>query len=212
MTALVAGTQFRGQFESRDARGCIDEVKKRRERHPLSSTRSTILVGAGDAEGVDERGQHLKAGALARARFRSSARPRFDRVPQAHRKGRGAGAALPAGHRSTSRRSNRRCEILKGIKKYYESYHGVKVSDELIRRTVVLSERYITDRYLPDKAIDLYGRGLSSYMRDASSPLIDEYQHAVSRELTPSQARTEESAIELQENRNRGGLPPARRA
>ena len=192
MTAIVAGTQFRGQFENR-MKGLIDEVKK------LGNIILVIdeihsIVGAGDAEGGMNAANILKP-ALSRGEIQVIGATTLTE----YRKHIENDSALerrfqPVMINEPSIEST--VEILKGIKKYYETFHGIKISDELIRKMVVLSERYITDRYLPDKAIDIMDEA-SSYMA-MHSPLINEL-NSLSRELTALNER--KSAIESQENK-----------
>ena len=192
MTAIVAGTQFRGQFENR-MKGLIDEVKK------LGNIILVIdeihsIVGAGDAEGGMNAANILKP-ALSRGEIQvigattlTEYRKHIENDSALERRFQPVIINEPSVESTV--------EILKGIKKYYESYHGIKISDELIRKMVVLSERYITDRYLPDKAIDIMDEA-SSYMA-MHSPLINEI-NTLSRELT--RLNEQKSAIEFQENK-----------
>lgn len=151
LTALVAGTQFRGQFESR-IRGLIEEVKKDGN-IILFIDEVHNLVGAGDSEGSMSAANILKP-ALSRGEIQVIGATTFAE----YRKYIEKDAALERRfqHVKIAEPSvSRAIEVLKGIKPYYESYHRVSVSDQLINRIVILSERYITDRFLPDKAIDL---------------------------------------------------------
>lgn len=151
LTALVAGTQFRGQFESR-IKGLVDEVK-REGNIILFIDEVHNLVGTGDAEGSMNAANILKP-ALSRGEIQVIGATTFNE----YRKNIEKDAALerrfqPVKIEEPSIDDTYR--MLLGIKSYYESYHRVKISDALIRRTVELSERYINDRFLPDKAIDL---------------------------------------------------------
>ncbi len=152
LTSLVAGTQFRGQFESR-VKGLIEEVK---------SVGNVILfideihnlVGAGDAAEGSMNAANIMKPALSRGEIQVIGATTFTE----YRKYIEKDAALerrfqPVTIEETSIESA--IEILLGIKGYYEGFHGVTVSDELIKKIVTLSERYVCDRYLPDKAIDL---------------------------------------------------------
>ena len=151
MTALVAGTQFRGQFESR-IRGLIEEVKA--DGHIILFIDEVhTLVGTGDAEGSMNAANILKP-ALSRGEIQVIGATTFEE----YRKYIEKDAALerrfqPVTVEEPSEQAA--FEILQGVRGYYEQYHGVTVSDAVLRRTVTLAERYITDRYLPDKAIDL---------------------------------------------------------
>ena len=151
LTALVAGTQFRGQFESR-MKGLIDEVKR------LGNIILVIdevhnIVGAGDSEGSMNAANILKP-ALARGDIQvigattlKEYRKYIEKDAALERRFQPVYIGEPSVAETT--------EILKGIRSYYETFHGVTVSDEMCRRAAEMSERYITDRFLPDKAIDL---------------------------------------------------------
>ena len=151
LTALVAGTQFRGQFESR-IKNLVDEVKYNGN-IILFIDEVHNLVGTGDAEGSMNAANILKP-ALSRGEIQVVGATTFTE----YRKNIEKDAALerrfqPVKIEEPSIKDA--TEILIGIKKYYENYHRVRISDELVKKTVILSERYITDRFLPDKAIDL---------------------------------------------------------
>jgi len=151
LTGIVAGTQFRGQFESR-MKGIIEEAK---------SLGNIILVidelhnimGAGEAEGAMNAANILKP-ALARGEIQvigattlNEYRKHIEKDSALERRFQPVIVDEPSVEEAI--------EILKGIKDYYENYHKVKIPDEVIEAAVVLSERYITDRYLPDKAVDV---------------------------------------------------------
>lgn len=151
LTALVAGTQFRGQFEGR-IKGLIDEVKKAGN-IILFIDEVHNLVGTGDAEGSMNAANILKP-ALSRGEIQVIGATTFEE----YRKYIEKDAALerrfqPVKVEEPSIEDT--VSVLMGIKDYYEKYHAVKVADELIPKIVRLSERYISDRFLPDKAIDL---------------------------------------------------------
>lgn len=151
LTALVAGTQFRGQFEGR-IKGLIEEVKKDGN-VILFIDEVHNLVGAGDSEGSMSAANILKP-ALSRGEIQVIGATTFAE----YRKYIEKDAALERRFQSVKivePSINQTIDILKGVKDYYESHHRVRISDELIRSLTVLSERYITDRFLPDKAIDL---------------------------------------------------------
>ncbi|MCR5648870.1 MAG: ATP-dependent Clp protease ATP-binding subunit [Oscillospiraceae bacterium] len=157
LTALVAGTQFRGQFESR-MKGMIDEVKKQGNIILVIDEVHTI-VGAGDAEGSMNAANILKP-ALSRGEIQVIGATTFAE----YRKHIEKDSALERRFQPVIVNEpsiSDSIEIIKGIKRYYEDYHGVTISDEMARQAVVLSERYITDRYLPDKAIDLIDEACS---------------------------------------------------
>lgn len=151
MTALVAGTQFRGQFESR-IKGLIDEVK-REGNIILFIDEVHSLVGTGDSEGSMNAANILKP-ALSRGEVQVIGATTFNE----YRKHIEKDSALerrfqPVKIEEPSVEDT--VAVLSGIKEYYEKYHGVTLSDGIIRQAVTLSERYINDRFLPDKAIDL---------------------------------------------------------
>ena len=157
LTALVAGTQFRGQFESR-VKGLVDEVK-REGNIILFIDEIHNLVGTGDAEGSMNAANILKP-ALSRGELQVVGATTFNE----YRKHIEKDAALerrfqPVTVEEPSIKDS--IEILKGIAPNYEKFHHVKISDELIESCVRLSERYITDRFLPDKAIDLLDEACS---------------------------------------------------
>ena len=157
LTALVAGTQFRGQFESR-MKGMIDEVKKQGNIILVIDEVHTI-VGAGDAEGSMNAANILKP-ALSRGEIQVIGATTFAE----YRKHIEKDSALERRFQPVIVNEpsiSDSIEIIRGIKRYYEDYHGVRISDEMARQAVVLSERYITDRYLPDKAIDLIDEACS---------------------------------------------------
>ncbi len=151
LTALVAGTQFRGQFESR-IKTLIDEVKDNGN-IILFIDEVHNLVGTGDAEGSMNAANILKP-ALSRGEIQvvgattfTEYRKHIEKDAALERRFQPVKIEEPSIEDAT--------EILLGIKGYYETYHRVSISDALVKKTVVLSERYITDRFLPDKAIDL---------------------------------------------------------
>ncbi len=151
LTALVAGTQFRGQFESR-IKNLVDEVKYNGN-IILFIDEVHNLVGTGDAEGSMNAANILKP-ALSRGEIQVVGATTFTE----YRKNIEKDAALERRFQPVKIEEPSiadATEILIGIKKYYENYHRVRISDELVKKAVILSERYITDRFLPDKAIDL---------------------------------------------------------
>ena len=157
LTALVAGTQFRGQFESR-VKGLINEVKK------LGNIILVIdevhsIVGAGDSEGAMNAANILKP-ALSRGEIQVIGATTFAE----YRKYIEKDAALERRFQPVTINEpsiDQTVEMLLGIRSYYETFHGVTIPDETCRLAAVLSERYITDRYLPDKAIDLIDEACS---------------------------------------------------
>lgn len=155
LTALVAGTQFRGQFESR-VKGLVDEVK-REGNIILFIDEVHNLVGAGDSEGSMNAANILKP-ALSRGEVQVIGATTFGE----YRKYIEKDSALERRFQPVTVSEptiEDTVNVLLGIKKYYEDYHKVHISDYLVRVCAVLSERYITDRFLPDKAIDLLDEG-----------------------------------------------------
>ena len=151
LTSLVAGTQFRGQFESR-IKGLVDEVKEEGN-IILFIDEVHNLVGTGDAEGSMNAANILKP-ALSRGQIQVIGATTFNE----YRKHIEKDAALERRFQpvKVEEPSVEECfKMLVGIKEYYEDFHKVKISDALVYRAVHLSERYINDRFLPDKAIDL---------------------------------------------------------
>ena len=157
MTAVVAGTQFRGQFEAR-LRNIIEEVKKLGNIILVIDEIHTI-VSAGDAEGGMNAGNILKP-ALSRGEIQVIGATTIEE----YRKHIEKDSALERRFQTVMVEEptvDETAEILKGIKEYYEDYHKVRISDNLIRTAAVLAERYITDRFLPDKAIDVIDEAAS---------------------------------------------------
>ncbi len=157
LTSLVAGTQFRGQFESR-MKGLIEEIRKQGN-IILVIDEVHNIVGAGDAEGSMNAANILKP-ALSRGEIQVIGATTFTE----YRKHIEKDSALerrfqPVTVNEPSIEDS--IKIIRGISHYYEDYHGVHISDEICRQAVLMSERYITDRFLPDKAIDLIDEALS---------------------------------------------------
>ncbi len=151
MTAVVAGTQFRGQFENR-IRGLIEEVKALGNIILVIDEVHTI-VGTGDTEGGMNAANILKP-ALSRGEIQligattlSEYRKYIEKDSALERRFQPVMVNEPSIKDTV--------DVILGIKKYYESFHGIVVPEDIVEKTVVLSERYITDRFLPDKAIDL---------------------------------------------------------
>ena len=157
LTALVAGTQFRGQFESR-MKGLIDEVK-RLGNIILMIDEVHNIVGAGDAEGSMNAANILKP-ALSRGEIQVIGATTFNEYRKSIEKDTALERRFqPVTVNEPSIEDS--VEILKGLAPNYEKYHGVKISEGILRQAVLLSERYITDRFLPDKAIDLIDEACS---------------------------------------------------
>ena len=158
LTGLVAGTQFRGQFESR-VKGLVEDVKKHGN-VILFIDEVHTLVGVGDSEGSMNAANILKP-ALSRGEIQVIGATTFNE----YRKNIEKDAALERRFQAVKVGEptiEETIEVLRGIKKYYEDYHRVKISDFMVERAVVLSERYILDRFLPDKAIDLLDEACST--------------------------------------------------
>ena len=165
LTALVAGTQFRGQFESR-MKGLIEEIRKAGN-IILVIDEVHNIVGAGDAEGSMNAANILKP-ALSRGEIQVIGATTFNE----YRKYIEKDSALERRFQPVTVAEPNiedTLQILKGIAHYYENYHGVQIPEGVLRQAVTLSERYITDRFLPDKAIDLIDEACSDLnLHDAS--------------------------------------------
>lgn len=151
LTALVAGTQFRGQFESR-CKGLVEEVKEQGN-VILFIDEVHTLVGTGDNEGTMNAANILKP-SLSRGEIQVIGATTF----KEYRKYIEKDSALERRFQPVTVSEptvEDTITVLKGIKQYYENFHRVKISDDMLRECAVLSERYINDRFLPDKAIDL---------------------------------------------------------
>ncbi|MCI8910187.1 MAG: ATP-dependent Clp protease ATP-binding subunit [Oscillibacter sp.] len=157
LTALVAGTQFRGQFESR-MKGLIDEVK-RLGNIILMIDEVHSIVGAGDAEGSMNAANILKP-ALSRGEIQVIGATTFNEYRKSIEKDTALERRFqPVTVNEPSIEDS--VQILRGLAPNYEQFHGVKISEGILRQAVLLSERYITDRFLPDKAIDLIDEACS---------------------------------------------------
>ncbi|MCQ2414124.1 MAG: ATP-dependent Clp protease ATP-binding subunit [Clostridia bacterium] len=170
LTSLVAGTQFRGQFEQRIL-GLIREVKSAGN-VILMIDEIHNIVGAGDSEGSMSAANILKP-ALSRGEMQvigattlKEYRKYIEKDTALERRFQPITVSEPSVDAST--------DIIRGIKKYYEEYHGVTIPDEIARFAVTMSERYITDRFLPDKAIDLIDEAASR--KALTSPELNEYK------------------------------------
>lgn len=182
LTALVAGTQFRGQFESRIL-GLIKEVKSAGNIILMIDEVHTI-VGAGDSEGSMSAANILKP-ALSRGEIQvigattlKEYRKYIEKDSALERRFQPVMVNEPSIEETV--------DVIRGIKKYYESFHGINISDEVARAAVTMSERYITDRFLPDKAIDIIDEAASRVA--LSSPELNEKRRADKKlaELTAS--------------------------
>ena len=193
LTALVAGTQFRGQFESRIL-GLLSEV------HEVGNAILVIdevhnIVGAGEAEGSVNAANILKP-ALSRGEVQiigattlNEYRKYIEKDTALERRFQPVSVNEPSIEETV--------EMLMGIKHYYEEFHAVMIPEALLRRTVILSERYITDRYLPDKAIDLLDEA-ASYLSLSSAVVNESYD--VRDKLLRIKAEREELEAEIAGN------------
>lgn len=170
LTALVAGTQFRGQFEGR-IKGLVDEVKSEGN-IILFIDEIHNLVGTGDSEGTMNAANILKP-ALSRGEIQVIGATTFNE----YRKYIEKDAALERRFQPIKVEEpsvEEAYRMLLGIKSYYENYHKVQISDSLVYKAVTMSERFVTDRYLPDKAIDLLDEACTC--ANLRNPAISEYQ------------------------------------
>ena len=198
LTALVAGTQFRGQFESRIL-GLLSEVKEAGN-VILVIDEVHNIVGAGDAEGSINAANILKP-ALSRGEVRiigattlNEYRKYIEKDSALERRFQPVTVGEPSIDETVA--------MLEGIKHYYEEFHSIRIPDSVIRRAVVLSERYITDRYLPDKAIDLLDEAASklSLSSAALNETLEIRENLLSlrekREAVEGEAPTDEKAAQ----------------
>ena len=171
LTSLVAGTQFRGQFEAR-IQGLINEVKDAGN-IILVIDEVHNLVGTGNSEGSMNAANILKP-ALSRGEIQvigattlTEYRKFIEKDAALERRFQPVMVEEPSIDDSV--------DMLRGIKHYYEAFHGIIVPEEILRKTVTLSERYITDRYLPDKAIDLLDEA-ASYLSLNTAVINESYE------------------------------------
>ncbi len=217
MAAVVAGTQFRGQFEAR-LRNIIEEVKRAGniilvidEIHTISS--------AGDAEGGMSAGNILKP-ALSRGEIQVIGATTIEE----YRKHIEKDKALERRFQTIMIEEptvDETIEILKGIKGYYENYHKVRITDDIIRTAAVLSERYINDRFLPDKAIDVIDEAASranlenkkllelEKLKNESEKIdadIDALNSKLDEQLESERKRAENEGVEYRYEENTAGI------
>ncbi len=169
LTSLVAGTQFRGQFENR-IKGLVEEVKEDGN-VILFIDEVHTLVGVGDSEG-SMTGANILKPSLSRGEIQVIGATTF----KEYRKYIEKDSALERRFQPVTvvePSVNDTVEMLKGVKSYYEDYHKVRVSDAIVRKAAIFSERYITDRFLPDKAIDLLDEACAAASLNNSK--LDEY-------------------------------------
>lgn len=176
LTALVAGTQFRGQFESR-CKGLVEEVKEQGN-VILFIDEVHTLVGTGDNEGTMNAANILKPSlssgeiqVIGATTFKEY-RKYIEKDSALERRFQPVTVSEPTVEDTIT--------VLKGIKQYYENFHRVKISDDMLRECAVLSERYINDRFLPDKAIDLLDEACAC--TSIRTPEIEEFD-ALNEEL-----------------------------
>lgn len=176
LTALVAGTQFRGQFESR-CKGLVEEVKEQGN-VILFIDEVHTLVGTGDNEGTMNAANILKP-SLSRGEIQvigattfKEYRKYIEKDSALERRFQPVTVSEPTAEDTIT--------VLEGIKQYYENFHRVKISDDMLRECAVLSERYINDRFLPDKAIDLLDEACAC--TSIRTPEIEEFD-ALNEEL-----------------------------
>ena len=191
LTALVAGTQFRGQFESR-IKGLLEEVKTEGN-IILFIDEVHNLVGTGDAEGSMNAANILKP-ALSRGEIQvigattfTEYRKYIEKDAALERRFQPVTIAEPSVQDTV--------KVLMGIKSYYENFHRVRVSEPVVKRIVTLSERYINDRFLPDKAIDLLDESCScAALRNASMAQYDQAAEQLEKLHTQEEEMTADSA------------------
>ncbi|MBQ5320884.1 MAG: ATP-dependent Clp protease ATP-binding subunit [Oscillospiraceae bacterium] len=196
LTSLVAGTQFRGQFESR-VKGLIEEIK-REGNIILFIDEVHNLVGTGDSEGSMSAANILKP-ALSRGEVQvigattfGEYRKHIEKDPALERRFQPVTVNEPTIEDSI--------KVLSGIKQYYESFHNVKVPEEVIIKAVTMSERYITDRFLPDKAIDLLDEALAGVVLKTPEitavEKLNDSKNKLSEELLALESVTENTDYE----------------
>lgn len=198
LTALVAGTQFRGQFESRIL-GLLNEVKEAGN-VVLVIDEVHNIVGAGDAEGSINAANILKP-ALSRGEVRiigattlKEYRKYIEKDTALERRFQPVTVEEPSVAETV--------EMLDGIKHYYEEFHSIKIPQDVVKKTVVLSERYITDRYLPDKAIDLLDEAAShlslssSYLNESQQIREDLLKYKAEREALEAESPSDDKLAE----------------
>ena len=176
LTSLVAGTQFRGQFESRIL-GLLKEIKAAGN-IILMIDEVHNIAGAGETSDGSMSAANLLKPALSRGEIRvigattlKEYRKHIEKDSALERRFQPVKVDEPSVDETV--------DIIKGIKKYYESFHGIHISDEVARAAAILSEKYITDRFLPDKAIDLIDEAAAKVA--LSSPEINEHKQAKAR-------------------------------
>ena len=196
LTAMVAGTQFRGQFEQRMLT-LVNEVKAAGN-IILVIDEVHNIVGAGDAEGSINAANILKP-ALSRGEIRVIGATTL----REYRKYIEKDSALERRFQPVTVNEPsvaEAAEMLKGIRHYYEEYHHITIPEEVVTYAVTLSERYITDRYLPDKAIDLLDEA-AAQLSLSSAPLNDSYRIREELLALKKQRETAEASVDTDENK-----------
>ncbi len=186
ITSLVAGTQFRGQFESR-VKGLLSEIKKAGN-VILVIDEVHMLVGTGDSEGTMSAANMLKP-ALSRGEIQVIGATTLNE----YRKYIEKDSALERRFQTVVVEEpslSEAVDMIKGIKKYYEAYHHIRIPMMVVQKAVELSERYISDRYLPDKAIDLLDEACSNAI--LRNPLYSDL-YKIEKEITAIQSEIEET-------------------
>ncbi|MCA9309219.1 ATP-dependent Clp protease ATP-binding subunit, partial [Candidatus Saccharibacteria bacterium] len=187
LTGMIAGTKYRGEFEER-LKAVMSEIADDQD-VIVFIDEIHLIVGAGSAEGSMDAGNILKP-MLARGTMRLIGATTTDEYQKSIEKD----AALDRRFQPITVAApslEETVEILKGIKSHYESHHNVEISDGLIERTVYLSDRYMSERYMPDKAIDLLDE--TAALRRVEKDSVPEYQRGLMREIKLTRSRMEEA-------------------
>ena len=198
MGALIAGAKYRGEFEDR-LKAVLQEVQHSNGRVILFIDELHTVVGAGAAEGAMDASNLLKP-ALARGELHCVGATTLDEYRQHIEKD----AALERRFQPVlveEPNVDDTISILRGLKEHYQSHHGVKITDDALIAAATLSDRYINDRFLPDKAIDLVDEA-ASHLRmeiDSMPAEIDEATRQITRLQIEAAALTNESSAESQE-------------
>ncbi|KAF2959655.1 ATP-dependent Clp protease ATP-binding subunit [Thermotoga sp. 38H-to] len=193
---MIAGTKYRGEFEER-LKSFLDEVMKQKEKTILFIDEIHTLVGAGAAEGAMDAANMLKP-ALARGEIRVIGATTLDEYRKHIEKDKALARRFqPVMVKEPSVEET--IEILKGLKKVYEEHHKVKIEDEAIEAAAKLSARYITDRFLPDKAIDLLDEAAARVRLSATKQEKDETKlRELEKKIKEIEAKIDELTIRSQ--------------
>ena len=183
---MVAGTKYRGQFEER-IKAVMNEVRRAKNTILFIDELHT-LVGAGGAEGAIDASNVLKP-ALARGEIQCIGATTLDEYRKYIEKDARPGPPLPARSSSTRRRKDEAVEILKGLRDRYEAHHRVQITDEALEAAVELSDRYITGRCLPDKAIDVIDEAGARVRLKAHDPAAGSEGASTSRSSSSTRRR-----------------------